>query len=81
MNILYVVVRDSVIIYIGSNIRVAKDKARAAKAPLIFKVSVSFVVFVPQFSVTSVFVHCSDIGFYTEYPLETYHKYFHFSRF
>lgn len=81
MNILYVVVRDSEIIYIGSNIRVAKDKARAAKAPLIFKVSASFEAFVPQFSVTSVFVHCSNIGIYTEYPLTTYHKWFHFPKF
>lgn len=30
MNIIYVVVKDTEIIYIGSNIRVAKDKARIA---------------------------------------------------
>lgn len=81
MNYIYIVVRKSEIVYIGSNVRVAKDKARAAKAPLVFKMSVTFEDFVPQFWVSSVFVWCPNIGVYTEYQPDTYHRYFHFPRF
>lgn len=77
MNFVYVVVRKSEIIYIGSNIRVAKDKARAAKAPLVFKMSVTFEDFVPQFWVTSIFVWRHKVGIYEEYQPDSYHRWFH----
>lgn len=76
MNYIYIVVRGSEIVYIGSSIRVAKDKARPACAPLIFKVSVSFADFVPQFTISSVYVHSHNNGDFVDYSLDCYHRYF-----
>lgn len=76
MNIIYIAVAKNKVVYIGSSLRVAKDKARQKLAPHIFKVEVSFVDFEPSYHLASVYVASQVTGNYCEYSPEVYFRWF-----
>lgn len=77
MKIIYIAVAKQKVVYVGSSLRVAKDKARQKLAPHIFKVEISFVDFEPSYHLASVFVASQTTGHYCEYSPEVYHRWFH----